>query len=101
MLMARGDGPFKVLAKVGADAYKLELLGNMAALVTFNIGDLSPYLEDEIDCGDLRENPFKKGGMMQIKAHYKLHNLRMGRPCLLIISRIKSVRRNNSILRLF
>ena len=28
-LMARGDWPFKVLAKVGANAYKLELPGDM------------------------------------------------------------------------
>lgn len=60
-LMARGDGPFKVLAKVGANAYKLELPGDMTVSATFNVGDLSPYIEDEIDFGDLRANPLKEG----------------------------------------
>ena len=55
-LMARGDGPFKVLAKVGAIACKLELPGDMAVSATFNVGDLSPYVEDEIEFGELREN---------------------------------------------
>lgn len=59
--MARGDGPFKVLAKVGANAYKLELPGDMTVSATFNVGDLSPYIEDEIDFGDLRANPLKEG----------------------------------------
>jgi len=60
-LMARRDGPFKVLAKVGANAYKLELPGDMAVSATFNVGDLSPYIEDEIDFGNLRVNPLKGG----------------------------------------
>jgi len=59
--MARGDGPFKVLARVGANAYKLELLGGMAISATFNVGDLSSYIQDEIHCGDLRANPLKEG----------------------------------------
>ena len=49
MLMARGDGSFKVLAKVGANAYKLELPWDMAMSATFNVGDLSPYVEDEVN----------------------------------------------------
>jgi len=36
-LMAREDGPFKVLAKVGANVYKLELPGDMAVSATFNV----------------------------------------------------------------
>jgi len=31
----------------------------MAVSATFNVGDLSLYVEDEVDYGDLRENPFK------------------------------------------
>ena len=50
--MARGDGPFKVLARVEANAYKLELPGDMAISATFNEGDLSAYIEDEINFGD-------------------------------------------------
>jgi len=42
-LMARSDGPFKVIEKVGSNAYKLQLLGGMAISATFNVGDLNPY----------------------------------------------------------
>ena len=66
--MARGDGPFKVLAKAGANAYKLELPGDMAVSATFNVGDLCSYVEDEIDFGDLRANPLKGERMMQSKS---------------------------------
>jgi len=60
-LMARGDGPFKVLAMVGANAYKLELPGDMAVLGTFDAGDLSPYIKDEIDFSNLIANPLNGG----------------------------------------
>ena len=60
-LMSRRDGPFKVLAKVGTNAYKLELPGEMANLATFNVGDLSSNVEDNINFGNLRANPFKGG----------------------------------------
>ena len=57
--MARGDSPFKVLAKVGANAYKLELPRDIAVLTTFNVEGLRPYMENEIDYGNLTVNPFK------------------------------------------
>ena len=38
---ARSDGPFKVIEKVGSNAYKLRLAGDVAILATFNIVDLS------------------------------------------------------------
>jgi len=61
-LMARSDGPFEVLEKVGSNAYKLQLPGDMAVSATFNIGDLSPYVEDNIeDPSDLRSNPSEEG----------------------------------------
>ena len=60
-LTARGNGPFKVLAKVGTNAYKLKLPGDMVVSATFNVGDLSPYVEDEIHFRDLRANPLKGG----------------------------------------
>jgi len=34
----------------------------MAISATFNVGDLSPYVEDKIDYGDLRANPLKEWG---------------------------------------
>lgn len=59
--MAKEDGPSRVLSKVGANSYKLELPGDMVISTTFNVGDLSPYVEDEIDYGDLRSNPLNGG----------------------------------------
>ena len=55
--MARSDGPFEVIEKVGSNAYKLQLPGDMAVSTTFNIWDLSPYVQDTMeDASDLRSN---------------------------------------------
>ncbi|XP_074303002.1 uncharacterized protein LOC141637417 [Silene latifolia] len=56
-LMPRADGPFKILECYGSNAYKLELPSEYGGVsATFNVGDLSPYLEDE----DLREQCVKR-----------------------------------------
>jgi len=47
--MARSDGPFEVIEKVGSNPYKLQLQGEMVVSATFNIGDLSPYVKDTIE----------------------------------------------------
>ena len=48
--MARSDGPFEVIKKVGNNnAYKLQLPVDMAVLATFNIEDLSPYAKDIVE----------------------------------------------------
>ena len=60
--MPRGDGPFKILGKVNENAYKLEMLGDMGVSSTFNMGDLTPYLDDEDDSDDLRAITIKKKG---------------------------------------
>jgi len=59
--LARGDGLFKVLEKVNNNAYKLELPGDMGVSPTFNVRDLTPYLEDEEDGADLRANNIQEG----------------------------------------
>ena len=60
--MVRSDGPFEVIEKVGNIAYRLQLPGDMAVSATFNIGDLSLYVEDNIeDPSDLRSNPSEEG----------------------------------------
>jgi len=51
--MAWGEGPFKVLDRVGNNARKLELVNTMN--VTDKMGDPTPYSKD--DSKDLRENP--------------------------------------------
>lgn len=60
-LAPRADGPFEVLERIGDNAYKIDLpseFGNVSA--TFNVGDLSPYLEDG-ELVDLRANPSQPG----------------------------------------
>jgi len=47
-LLPRGDGPFKVLAKINDNAYKIELPGDDYAVSnTFNVADLSPFFGEE------------------------------------------------------
>jgi len=40
--MARGQGPFKIIEKVGDNAYTLQLPKDVAVSATFNISELSP-----------------------------------------------------------
>jgi hypothetical protein len=49
-LMSRAAGPFKILAKINDNAYKLELPPEFGVSPSFNISDLRFYLgeEDEI-----------------------------------------------------
>jgi len=56
--MTRGDGPYEIMQKVGDNAYKIELAGEMNIPATFIVRDLTPCIEDE-DEGheDLRANP--------------------------------------------
>jgi hypothetical protein len=46
-LMSRAAGPFKILAKVNDNAYKLELPPEFGVSPTFNISDLRPYFGEE------------------------------------------------------
>ena len=60
--MARSFGPFMIIEKVGSHAYKLQQLGDIAVSATFNMVDLSPYVEDTVeDPSDLRSNPSEEG----------------------------------------
>ncbi|XP_073107194.1 uncharacterized protein [Elaeis guineensis] len=47
--MPRADGPFRVIEKVNDNAYKIELPDDYNVSATFNVRDLSPYLEDSLD----------------------------------------------------
>ena len=58
--MPRVDGPFKVLEMMNENAYKIDLPGNYQVSTTFNVRDLTPYLED-IEKLDLRANPIQPG----------------------------------------
>jgi hypothetical protein len=46
-LMSRAAGPFKNLAKINDNAYKLELPPEFRVSPSFNISDLRPYLGEE------------------------------------------------------
>ena len=45
-LMPRAGSPFQILERVNDNAYKVNLLGEYGVSATFNVADLSPYLED-------------------------------------------------------
>jgi hypothetical protein len=47
--MSRAAGPFKILAKINDNAYKLELPPKFGDSPSFNISDLRPYLGEEDD----------------------------------------------------
>jgi len=60
--MARGDSPYKVVQKVGENAYEIELPGDMQMSTIINVGDLTTYLEDDEEHGEyLRKNPLQGG----------------------------------------
>jgi hypothetical protein len=45
--MSRATGPFKILAKINDNAYKLELPPEFRVSPSFNISDLRPYFGEE------------------------------------------------------
>ena len=55
----RADGPFKIIKKINANAYNVELPGTHGVSATFNVSDLSPY---EVDGPlDSRTSPLQPG----------------------------------------
>jgi hypothetical protein len=46
-IMSRAAGPFKILAKINDNAYKLELPPEFGVSPTFNISNLRPYFREE------------------------------------------------------
>jgi hypothetical protein len=57
--MPRGDGPFRVLARINDNAYKIDLLNDYGVSTTFNVADLAPYFGDEEL--ESRTTPFQEG----------------------------------------
>jgi hypothetical protein len=46
-LMSRAAGPFKILAKINDNPYKLKLSPEFGVSPSFNISDLQPYMREE------------------------------------------------------
>jgi len=60
--MARGDCPFRVIERIGDNAYKLQLPGDMVVSTTFNVSHLSANVEDCFeDPSNLGQNPLEEG----------------------------------------
>jgi len=59
-LMPRVDGPFEVLERINDNAYKIDLPGDYGVSASFNVADLSPYLEDDY-LVNLRTNSSQPG----------------------------------------
>jgi hypothetical protein len=55
--MPRADGPFRIIEKVNDNAYKVDFPSDYNVSATFNVKDLTPYLDDDDD-SDLRTNHF-------------------------------------------
>jgi hypothetical protein len=58
-LMPRGDGPFRVLANINDNAYKIELPEDCGVSTTFNVVDLTPYFGPKES--EPRTTPFQEG----------------------------------------
>ena len=84
-LMPRSEGPFKVLERVGESAYKLELPEEYGVSTTFNVGDLTPYLDDD-DLGELRSIPFQEEGIDAGAYELKEESKEQSNYCLLEVA---------------
>jgi hypothetical protein len=62
-LMPRGDGPFRFLAKINDNVYKIDLPPSYDVSNTFNVADLLPYTSE--DTSESRTTPLKGGRMIR------------------------------------
>nr|GEW76399.1 reverse transcriptase [Tanacetum cinerariifolium] len=60
-LSPRSDGPFRILAKVNDNAYKVDLPGEYSVSGTFNVANLQPYFDPEEPLPSLRTNSCDEG----------------------------------------
>jgi len=58
--MPREEGPFEMRARVNDHSYKAHLPGGLGVSATFNVADLSPYLEGD-QMLNLRANSSQQG----------------------------------------
>jgi len=67
--MPRADGPFKLIEYINDNAYKVDLPVDYGVSATFNVVDMSPYLDDDY-LTDLRAILLKKERMMEEHPYY-------------------------------
>ena len=60
--MPRSDGSFKILEKIGPNAYKVDLPGEYGVLATFKVANLSPYYAETDELPNSRTSSFEEGG---------------------------------------
>jgi len=61
--MTEGDESYNIVQNIGDNGYKIKLAGEMNSSGTFNIRDVTLYIEDENKGHeDLRANPLQGGG---------------------------------------
>jgi len=76
-LMPTADGPFEILETVNDNAHKVNLLEDYGVSATFNVADLSPYVEDD-HLANLRANSPQQGeddGGPSMRPHEELKTL--------------------------
>jgi hypothetical protein len=78
-LNPRADGPFRVLARINDNAYKIDLPGNYGVSATFNVADLASYHDDNID-HDSEPSHFLGGRMIRIVTSKTNTNPMQNRP---------------------
>ncbi|GKC94552.1 RNA-directed DNA polymerase, partial [Tanacetum coccineum] len=60
-LQDRADGPFRVVKRINDNAYKIDLPGSYGVSATFNVADLTPYVEADDFHGDSGTSRFLEG----------------------------------------
>jgi hypothetical protein len=81
-LMSHAAGPFKILAKINDNAYKLELPPEFWVSPSFNISDLRPYLGEE------DEMPSRTTSMQEGEDDEDINTLAIIIPSVEILGRI-------------
>jgi ribosomal protein L21E len=76
-LSRRYDGPFRIVAKVGKSAYKLELPAHLRVHPVFHVSVLRPFREDESD--QSRNVPTRGPVFVQYKPDHEVDRILSGR----------------------